>query len=379
MKRIAVATTTRADWGLLSPLCRSLKERGAEVLILAAGMHYEESMGLTYREIESDGFEIAAGIRTPGSPAQEAAQCLEAYASILGDLGADCIICLGDRFEMLAIAMAATLQRVPIVHIAGGAVSEGAFDDAFRHAITKLSSLHLTETPGYRARVISMGEDPARVIHTGAIGVHNILGTRAMPKDELEESIGFRLEEKTLLCTMHAATMDSMPATRQLRELLDAFESRKDLRVLFTHPNNDTDPRPLIGMLNEFAASAPERYRVIPSLGRVRYISVLHHVEGVAGNSSGGIVEVPSMGIPTLDIGIRQRGRDHGPGVIHCDCSAESIREGLQRALSAEQKAIAAKRINPYYKPDTLQLMTERILSTDFSTCLPKRMFQNRL
>lgn len=365
-RRIAVATTTRADWGLLSPLCRSLKEHGAEVLILASGMHYEESLGLTYREIEADGFDITLGARTPGRPEQEGAQCLEIYAEALSELQPDCIICLGDRFEMLAIAMGAVLKRVPIVHIAGGAISEGAFDDAFRHAITKLSSLHLTETPGYRDRVISMGERPDRVICTGAIGVNNMLSVKPMKLEDLEASIGFRLGAGTLLCTMHAATLDPMPATRQLQELLDALEREKELRVLFTYPNNDVDPTPLTNMLNDFASSNPQRYGVIPSLGRLRYVSVLHHVEGVIGNSSGGIVEVPSMGIPTLDIGIRQRGRDHGPSVLHCDCRTDSIVEGLRMMMTARHKAIAAERVNPYYRADTLQLMSEAILSAEF-------------
>lgn len=157
--RVAIATTTRADWGLLSPLATELRDRGADVRILAAGMHFMESMGMTYREIENDGFKIEKAIRTPETPAEEASACLTAYAGTLADLRPDCIVCLGDRFEMLAIAMAAAMTHTPIVHIAGGAISEGAFDDSFRHAITKLSSLHLCETPEYRRRVISMGED----------------------------------------------------------------------------------------------------------------------------------------------------------------------------------------------------------------------------
>lgn len=374
--RISIATTTRADWGLLSPLARELTDRGEEVKIIASCMHYMPSMGLTYKEIEADGFEIAATVRTPETPADEAAGCVTGFSAALQRLKPDCIICLGDRFEMLAIALAASMERVPIVHIAGGAVSEGAFDDSFRHAITKLASLHLTETPEYRQRVISMGEDPQRVICTGAIGVHNIMNIVPLPKSELEADINFRLTENTLLCTMHVATLDKHAPTEQLDALLQALRMRPELRVLFTHPNNDVDPRPLIDMLEKFASSNPASYKVIPSLGRVRYISALHHVAGVIGNSSGGIVEVPSMHIPTLDIGIRQRGRARAASVIHAAGDTESIVRGLDTILSDEVKTLARTVDNPYYQPDTPRIMADTILSTDFATILPKTFYQ---
>lgn len=374
--RIAIATTTRADWGLLSPLAAELTEHGADVRIIAAGMHYMPSMGLTYKEIEADGFEIAASVPTPVTPAEEAATCITCFHEALSNLKPDCIICLGDRFEMLAVAMAAALCHIPIVHIAGGAISEGAFDDAFRHAITKLASIHLCETPEYRNRVISMGENPERVFYTGAIGVANILKTTPLSQVELEKQIGFKFYGNTVLCTMHTATLDRRTPIEQLNELLHALERMPSLRVLFTHPNNDTDPAPLIDALNRFAATNPENYKVIPSLGRVRYISALHYVDAVIGNSSGGIVEVPSMHIPTLDIGIRQRGRAHADSVIHAEGDSDSILEGLKFILSDDCKKLAAETVNPYYKADTPSLMTDIILGTDFSTLLPKKFYE---
>ncbi|MCM1005983.1 MAG: UDP-N-acetylglucosamine 2-epimerase [Prevotella sp.] len=376
--RIAIATTTRADWGLLSPLAAELRSRGGQVYIIASGMHYMEAMGSTYKEIGADGFEIAAAVRTPEEPAAEAAGCIIGFSEALKRIKPDCLICLGDRFEMLAIALAASMERIPIVHIAGGAVSEGAFDDCFRHAITKLASLHLCETPEYRRRVISMGEEPKRVIHTGAIGVYNILNINPIPCEELEESIGFKFEPPTVLCTMHAATLDSRPATEQLAELLSALAEMPDLRVLFTHPNNDVNPAPLIGMLNEFAASNPMNYKVIPSLGRVRYISALHNVQGVIGNSSGGIVEVPSMHIPTLDIGIRQRGRTRAASVIHAEGDEASILEGLQTILSPECQQLAKHATNPYHLADTPKIMADAIMSADFRTILPKKFYEQK-
>ena len=373
--RIAIATTTRADWGLLSPLAAELRGRGVDVRILAAGMHFMESMGLTYREIEADGFHIDKALPTPHQPAEEAAACMSGYAAFFGELKPDAVVCLGDRFEMMAIAMSATISRVPIIHIAGGAISEGAIDDSIRHAITKLASLHLCETPRYRERVISMGENPATVFHTGAIGVYNILNTAVVPRHELENSIGFNFTTPCVLCTMHTATLDPRSPEVQLRELLEALKLMPELGVLFTHPNNDTDPAPLIKMLNEFAATRPDKYKVVPSLGRVRYISALHNVQGVIGNSSGGIVEVPSMHIPTLDIGIRQRGRERATSVIHADCDRKSILTRLRTILGDEARRIALTTSNPYYMPDTPGLMADIIMATDFFHILPKKFY----
>lgn len=374
--KIAIATTTRADWGLLSPLAAALRDSGADIRIMAAAMHFDPLMGETWREIEADGFALAARIPATGTPAQIAATCLQHFDKELDATRPDCIICLGDRYEMLAIATAASLRRIPIVHIAGGAVSEGAFDDAFRHAITKLASLHLTETEEYRRRVISMGEHPRHVINTGAIGVHNIMSLAPIGIDELESSIGMKLGRGSVLCTMHAATMSRMPAERQLEELLAALESFPELRILFTHPNNDTDPEPLINMLRDFADTHPSRAVVIPSLGRVRYLSALRHVDAVIGNSSGGIVEVPSMGIPTLDIGIRQRGRTAATSVLHCGETAPEIRKGLSAILTEEFRKKARETVNPYGGTGTLDKMVNAILGTDFSTILPKSFYQ---
>lgn len=374
--RIAIATTTRADWGLLSPLACELQRRGSEVLIIAAAMHFDKAMGETWREILNDGFTIAASIPAAGTPAEIAAACLTGFDKALDSLRPDCLICLGDRYEMLAIATAASLQRVPIVHIAGGAISEGAFDDAFRHAITKLASLHLTETEPYRQRVISMGENPEHVLATGAIGVHNILSINPLPQEEIEEFVGLRLGPGSVICTMHAATMSQLTPEQQLGELLTALERFPDLRIIFTHPNNDVDPAPLISMLNEFAKQHPERARVIPSMGRVRFLSALRYVDAVIGNSSGGIVEVPSMKIPTLDIGIRQRGRTAADSVLHCGNSTDEIVTGLNTILSPAFRRKAACTVNPYGDSDTLNKMVSAILTTDFSTILPKRFYQ---
>lgn len=378
--KIAVATTTRADWGLLSPLARELRSRGADVSVLAANMHFNPALGMTVSEITADGFVPALECRAQGSAAEIAAACLRDYASALTRLRPDCIICLGDRYEMLSIAQAAVMCGVPVVHIAGGAVSEGANDDMFRHAITKLSWLHLTECGQYRKRVISMGEHPDRVIDTGAIGVHNIISLEPLSQSELEKSLCFRVDEDTIVCTMHAATLDKAHTPQEQYDILlagmeIAMHRHPEMTLLFTHPNNDVDPMPLIDRLQSFRASAPLRVCVVPSLGMRRYLSALRYAGGMAGNSSSGIVEAPSMGIPVLDIGMRQRGRMRGPAVIHAACEPVEIAAGIDRLFSPELRHLASHRDNPYFKPDTLSIMADAIMHTDFSKAHSKQFY----
>jgi len=363
--RIVIATTTRADWGLLSTLARSLDAtQQAEVLIMAGNMHYMPECGLTYREIERDGFEIAAKLPAGGADtAATMAGTLRAAAEEIERLKPDILVALGDRYEMLAIVSAAALRRVPVVHIAGGAISEGAFDDCFRHAITKLSALHLTETEVYRRRVIQMGENPCRVVCTGAIGVYNAMNVPVIPLTELRESLGgFEPDKNTVLATLHPATLETVSPVRQIQNMLDAFKDFPENKFLLTYPNNDTDPRPLIQEIEAFAAANPGRVCAVPSLGHRRYLSALHYVGAVAGNSSSGIVEVPSMKIPTLDIGIRQQGRTAADSVLHCNADTRSITEGLRTVLSYRFREIAANVENPYYKADTPQLMVKAIM-----------------
>lgn len=375
---IAIATTGRADWGLLSPLATALRDSGrAEVRILAGNMHFSPELGNTYREIEADGFSIDTRVPPSENALSTAADALGGFGRRLERLKPDCLILLGDRYETLAIAIAASILRIPIVHIAGGAISEGAFDDAFRHAITKLSTLHLTETDDYRRRVIQMGEQPESVVTTGAIGLHilNNLGHTLLTQEELCRELNFEIDSNTLIATLHPATLEQMAPEEQMRQFLAALDSVPDRRIVITYPNNDTDPRPLIAQINEYASRNPGRVLAIPSLGRRRYVSALRCAEAVVGNSSSGIVEVPSAGIPTLDIGMRQRGRAAGPSVIHCGGSTLEIVEGLEIALSNSTKEIASRRENPYAHPDTLRVMKDSILNFDYASAQPKRFY----
>lgn len=375
--KIAVCTGTRADWGLLSPLASVLKAKGADILVYATNMHLMPELGETWREIETDGFEISRRIPVSGNMAEVTAQTLAGFGKAFEEDRPDAALILGDRFEMLGAATAASLCGVPIIHIAGGTVSEGALDDSIRHAITKLSTLHLVETEACRRRVIRMGEAPERVICTGAIGVHNTMMLTPLSRESLEESLKFRFQENTLLVTLHPATLSGLTPEKQMEELIAALEEFQDYGIIFTYPNNDSDPKPLIDMITAFVARNPEKRMAIPSLGRLRYLSSLRHVKGVVGNSSSGIVEVPSAGIPTLDIGIRQKGREHGPGVIHCGDGREEIAEGIRRILSPEVQELARKRINPYHTPHTPEIMANAILSHHFRPFCPKPFYDS--
>ncbi|MDE6010521.1 MAG: UDP-N-acetylglucosamine 2-epimerase (hydrolyzing) [Muribaculaceae bacterium] len=366
--KIAIATGTRADWGLLQPLAEALRERGAEVAVMATHQHLIPRMGHTLEEIRRDGFEPVALIPAGGEPSATMALAAAGFSVELPRVAPDALVVLGDRCEMLGVTSAALLTGIPVIHIAGGTVSEGAFDDSIRHAITKMATLHFPETDLCARRILQMGENPAHVVTAGALGVENALKTQRLTRNELVASLGgWDPGERFLVVTLHAATLaEGEPLTVQ-RNMLDTLqELPEEWRFIITYPNSDVDPAPLIAGLESFARGNPGRVKVVPSLGKVRYLSAVALSQGVVGNSSSALVEVPSLGVPSLDIGIRQQGREHGPSVIRSGTGREDIERGLERLLSEEMRLIAARRENPYSRPDTAALMADTILNFDF-------------
>lgn len=368
MRKICIVTGTRADWGLLSGIAKALDARNdVKLQIVATNMHLSEQYGGTYREIERDGLHIDYRVPMPidndsaHGTVTAMSECMRGMADAFDALRPDLLLILGDRYEMLATASAALIYRIPIAHIAGGTISEGAYDDSIRHSITKMSLIHLTETEECRRRVVQLGEEPSRVFNVGAIGIYNITHTDYMSREELEAELHTSIPDKTILITFHPATLDSMPPRRQCENLLAALDRHSDYKVIFTYPNNDTDGKVIIEMIEAYANKHPERVAVFPSLGQRRYLSVLQYVRAVAGNSSSGIVEVPSMKIPTLDIGIRQRGRLAADSVTHCGVSTEEISAGLDEVLSDAAQAKARTAKNPYEQPDTLGKIVDTI------------------
>lgn len=378
-RKICVATGTRADWGLLSPVVRRLAARAdAHIDIVATNMHLSERYGSTWKEICNDGFDIARRVPMdtdgdkPVDTVRAMSQCMAGMAEAFAELRPDLLLLLGDRYEMLATASAALLMRIPVAHIAGGAVSRGAYDESIRHSITKMSHIHMTETEEYRRRVIQLGEDPSHVFNTGAIGVYNIVHADFVGRERLEEELGTSLPERLLLATFHPATLDRVAPDVQCRNLLAALDSHPDYKVIFTYPNNDTNGRVIISLIEQYAAAHPDRVAVFPSLGMRRYLSVLHCATAVVGNSSSGIVEVPSMHIPTLDIGLRQDGRTAADSVLHCGVEEADIAAGLDTILSDRFRQMAARVENPYYKADTLDLMEHAIMDTPLDNIIVK-------
>ena len=372
MRKICVVTGTRAEYGLLSRLMRMIKDsQETQLQVIATNMHLSPKYGNTYKEIEKDGFTIDCkvpiidddGNNDSLSTVLEMSRGLKGYAEAYKELKPDMLLILGDRYEMLAAATAALILRVPIAHISGGAISEGAFDDAIRHSITKMSQLHFTEADDYRRRVIQLGEQPDRVFFVGALGVENIKKLPLLSKKDIEADIQFKIDKKTILVTYHPVTLGNHTVEQDITEFMNALTQRPDIRVIFTMPNSDTGSLAIVDAINAFVANNQERSVAYKSLGVLRYLSVMKEVGAVVGNSSSGLVEVPSFGIPTLNIGDRQKGRLAAESVLNCDTDCGSIIAGLDCVLSPDFIEIASKTQNPYDKEGTAKAIFD-IIST---------------
>ncbi len=380
-KSVCIATTTRADWGLLRPVAEQLRRRAIPLYIVAANMHLDARFGATASEIEKDGFHIDYRIPphdhpdTPAGRALAMADALAGFARAFDELRPSALVALGDRYEMLAAAEAAVTMGIPVIHIAGGEISEGALDDSYRHAITKLSVLHFTATEPYRSRVIQMGEEPRNVICSGALGVVNIKSLNPLPLSDLENFTGLKLSDSPFaIVTYHPATLEQGADHSHLTgELLAALDYFPDLKLIITAPNNDSGGTGIIPLLQNYAENNPGRVAYVPSLGARRYLSALGYAAAVIGNSSSGIVEVPSAGIPTVDIGIRQRGRLAAESVIHCDTDRESIRAAILKALSPQFRNFCAHISNPYDCGNAPEIIAEGIVNFLNAPSHPKK------
>lgn len=367
MRKICFVTGTRAEYGLLSRLMRLVKEdKDLQLQVIATNMHLMPEYGETYKEIEKDGFTIDKKVymHKPSDDAygiiSSMAEEMQGMNDALSELKPDILVLLGDRYEILVAAQVALIHRVPIAHIHGGEVTEGAFDDAIRHSVTKMSSLHFTSCEEYRHRVIQMGEQPSRVFDVGSLGVENIKAVPLMTKDELEASLDFKIDTQTILVTYHPVTLGGDPA-KDIREFLDALDQFKDLKVIFTMPNSDTGRDAIALAVENYVEKHSNRAKAYTSLGLKRYLSTLQFVKAAVGNSSSGIIEVPSFGIPTLNIGDRQKGRLASESVVNCGTSKDEVIAGLKLCLSEEMQKAAKTYENPYAKPDTANLIYQEL------------------
>lgn len=353
-RKICVITGTRAEYGLLRWVMQGIKDDPELTLqIIATGMHLSPEFGLTYREIEQDGFQIDRKVEmltssdTPVGIAKSMGLGLIGFADALNELKPDLIVVLGDRFEIFTAVSVALVARIPVAHLHGGELTEGAFDDAMRHSITKMSHLHFVAAEEYRQRVIQLGEQPDRVFLVGGLGIDNIKRLKLLDRAELEASLDFKLGSKNLLITFHPVTLETATASVQMAELLAALAELTDTRLIFTMPNADTDGRVLIKMVEEFVAKHTNA-KAYTSLGQLRYLSCVSHVDGVVGNSSSGLAEVPSFKKGTVNIGDRQRGRLQATSVINCEPTRQSIAAAFEKLYSLDFQKGLFKVINPY-------------------------------
>lgn len=346
-------TATRAEYGLLKSVIRHIyDDSDLELHVLVTGMHLSEGFGSTYQEILEDGFPIAVKISILGDGDSHAetskamAAALKGFGTYFEKNNMDMLIVLGDRYETIAVCLAAMNAKIPIAHIHGGEITEGAIDDAIRHAITKLSYLHFPAAEAYAKRIIQLGESPDRVFNVGALGVENIKNVQLLSREELEFSIGFSLEQPYAVVTFHPVTLENTDVKEQFQELLDALDEF-DLRYIITKANADTYGRVINQMIDEYA-SVHENVYATASLGMIKYLSAVKHSTMVIGNSSSGIVEAPSLHVPTVNIGDRQRGRLAAETVIHCRTNKEEIKKAIKKALAIDWEKKVKFVHNPY-------------------------------
>lgn len=360
MKRIGIMTGTRAEYGLLKSLMQEInKDNDLELYLIVSGMHLSPEFGMTYKEIEEDGFEINAKVEmllssdSPAGISKSIGLGVIGFADEFQRADLDMLILLGDRYEALSAAICAMVMRIPIAHLHGGELTEGAIDEGIRHSITKMSYLHFTSTEQYRNRVIQLGENPERVFYVGALGVENIKKINLMTKEELERSIHFEIDENTVIVTYHPVTLENNTVEEQFLNLLKVLDRNPKIRMIFTKANADTNGRIVNELIDKYAAQNSERACAFMSLGQKRYLSALKYCRIVIGNSSSGIIEAPSFGKPIINIGDRQKGRICADSVINCGYTQQEIQQAMETALTEEFENKARNCRNPYEKENT--------------------------
>lgn len=366
-KRICVLTASRADYGLLKLIIAKLNNVAEfDVRIVATGAHLSPEFGLTYQEIENDGFiidkkiEILLSADTPSSVSKSMGVAIIGFADYFENLNPDMLLVLGDRYETLAVVIAAMNQRIPIAHLYGGETTIGAVDESIRHAITKLSHLHFTSTDEYRNRVIQLGENPEHVYNVGAIGIENIKKGELLTREDIVSELGITLSKPYVLVTYHPVTLEEDSALKQTKALLEACKDYEELNFVFTKANADTEGRIINHLIDEYVNSC-NNIVSFTSLGSLKYLSALKYSVAVMGNSSSGLIEAPTFGLPTINIGDRQKGRLQASSVINCEATQESIKHALRVALSKAFMKKASKAINPYEKANTSDRVVEVI------------------
>lgn len=381
-RKIAVVTGTRAEYGLLYWLMREIEQDPElELQVIVTGMHLSPEFGLTYRFIEADGFHISAKVEmlissdTAVGTAKSIGLGVLGFTDTLAKLAPDMLILLGDRFESLAVAQAALVQKIPVAHIHGGELSAGAIDDAIRHAITKMSHLHFVAADAYRKRVIQLGEHPDNVFNVGAPGLERIAKTTLLDKTALEKVMGFELGEINFLVTYHPVTLEIQKNSAELQALFTALDHFPQAKIIFTKANADEAGRFINKQIDDYVALNANRAIAFVSLGDVNYLSLLPFITAAIGNSSSGLIEVPYFRKPTINIGNRQAKRLRAPSVIDCVAQPQAIIDAITKALSPTFNTAIAQGSSPYNQDETAKKITRVIKQADLNTLIIKHFY----
>ena len=381
MRKICVVTSTRAEYGLLYWLLKEIEaDSELKLQLIVTGMHLSPEFGLTYKEIEKEfkidkKIEILSSSHTSLDICAEMARVYEKFAPALAELKPDILVLLGDRYEIFGVAGVASIMQIPIAHIHGGETTQGAFDEAFRHSITKMSHIHFAATNEYANRIIQLGEEPRRVFNVGGTSIENIKKLNLLSKEEFEKSIDFRLAKKNILITFHPVTLENSSAREQFSEILKALDGLEDTNFIFTKANSDTDGDVINKMIDEYVSENSQKAVAFASLGQLRYLSAIKFVDIVLGNSSSGLLEVPSFKKATINIGDRQKGRARASSVIDVMPAKEEILAAIKRAYSKEFEQTLKDTINPYDGGNPSKKMVKILKEIKLDGILKKKFY----
>jgi len=382
MRKICVVTGSRAEYGLLYWLMKEIQaDEDLQLQIIATGMHLSPEFGLTYKTIEDDGFTIDAKVEmllssdTPVGIAKSIGLGVIGFADALNQLQPDILVVLGDRFEILAAVQAALVARIPVAHIHGGELTEGLIDEAIRHSITKMSHLHFVAAEPYRQRAIQLGEQPDQVLNFGSPGLDSIAKLQLLDRKQFEQSIEFHLSRQNFLVTFHPVTLSKSGPESAMNELFAALDRFPDASIIFTKPNSDTDGRAISRLIDDYVSMRPNKVKSFVSLGHVRYLSAISHVDLVIGNSSSGLLEAPLFKKPTINIGPRQAGRLKASSVIDCNETCDDIYAAMLQALSFGFQQQLAGVQSLYGFGNSSEQIKNHIKHVDISSILMKKFF----
>jgi GDP/UDP-N,N'-diacetylbacillosamine 2-epimerase (hydrolysing) len=382
MRKICVITGTRAEYGLLYWTMKALQaDDEVNLSICVTGMHLSPEFGLTYRKILEDGFIIHEKVETLLSSdttiaiSKSIGLGIISFSEVFERLKPDLILVLGDRYEIFAACTAAMISRIPIAHCHGGEATEGLIDEAIRHSITKMSQIHFASTEEYRNRIIQLGEQPKNVFNVGALGIENVNKLKLLTKSEFENSIKFKLNKINFLVTFHPVTLDNLSAEEQFKQLLIALDNFQDTTIIFTKPNSDTDGRVIIQLIDDYVKNNTHKAIAFTSLGQLRYLSAIQFMDLVVGNSSSGLIEVPSFSKATINIGDRQQGRVKAASVIDCESNNKDIDKAIKKALSVEFKEELNISKNPYGDKNSSIEIVEVLKSIDLNGIIKKQFY----